>query len=269
MAGKKYVKKVTTKTYKKKAGAKKTSGMGAELMKLKRQVARLTKVAINKIQYTRNFNFDLTNVAGTPSYASYNLMQFSNWTRVFGTDADDEVNKNCLIRSCVARTWLATNEPDARQYSTWVVQLKDNGSELLINNATVGTPGNLGPLVSGTHYVNTGSEVLLNLKYFKVLYHRARHTGIFPSDKAAVGTAGAVQNISTVGEDMNQLGRFKINLGRGIRVSNPSGDWKAGLYPKDPSQNYFYLCFWSGDSSLDGQSAAMYVDTLLGVEVSG
>lgn len=265
MAGtKKYVKK-TTKKYVKKAGAKKTSGMSAELMKLKRQVARLTKVAINKIQYQYNFNFGLTNAAGTPSYAAYNLFKFNNWTRVFGTDADDEVNKNCLIRNLTARTYISTSEPDARSYSTWVVQLKDNASQLL----EAGT-GNLLTLTSGTHYINSGSEVLLNLKYFKVIHHRARHMGVYPMSKAAgPSSSGAVQNIPTNGVDTIQLGSFRIAPARGIRVSNPSGDWKAGIYPQDPSQNYFYLCFWSGDSIADTEYASMYVDNLISVEVSG
>jgi hypothetical protein len=239
--------------------------MGAELAKLKRQVSRLTRVAINKIQYQYEFSQNMTNVAGTAAYDARNLVKFSNWTRIFGTDADDEVNKQAVIKSITGRWQMATNEPDNRTYSIWIVSLKDNASELL----TAGT-GELGALVQGTHYIGDSDRVLLNLKFFNVHYHRVRHAGILPANKAAVGTAGAIQNISTVGEDMQQLGRFSIRCGKsGMRVLNPKGDWKAGIYPRDPSQNYYFINFWSGDSSTDLEYPGMYVNTLAQVEVSG
>jgi hypothetical protein len=239
--------------------------MGAELAKLKRQVSRLTKVAINKIQYQYAFDYLMSNAPGTDSYAANALLKFSNWTRIFGTDTDDEVNKQCLVKSISARWQMFSNEPDARTYSVWVVSLKDQASELL----TSGT-GELGSLIQGTHYIGVGSEVLLNLKYFNVHYHRARHSGIYPALKSATGTAGAVQNISTVGEDQMQLGRFSIRCGKyGLKVLNPKGDWRAGIYPKDPSQNYYFINFWSGDSTLDVEVPNMKVNSLIQVEVSG
>lgn len=241
--------------------------MSAELMKLKRAVSRLTKVAINKIQYQRNFSHVMASLVGASAgYEGTNLLRFADWTRVFGTDADDEVNKNALIRKITGRVQVATNEPDQRQYSIWVVSLKDNASELL-----TASTGALATLTQGTHYVNTGSEVLLNLKFFNVHFHKARHLGVYPMDKAAVGTAGAVQNIPNMGEDSVQLYSFSIKCGgtRGMKVSNPAGDWKAGVYPKDPSQNYFFLTFYSADSVADAQYGSCTVNTLASVEVSG
>jgi hypothetical protein len=261
--GKKYVKKTTKKTYVKKSPTK-GPAMSMQVAKLQRQVNRLTAVAINKIQYQSAFSQNMTNVAGTSAYLAYPLTQFSSWTRIFGTDADDEVNKQALIKSITGRWQMATNEPDNRTYSIWVVSLKDNASELLNNDGT------LAALTSGTHYIGDSDRVLLNLKFFNVHYHRARHAGVLPQNKAAVGTAGAIQNISTVGEDSVQLGRFSIKCGKnGMKVLNPSGDWKAGGYPKDPSKNYYFLNFWSGDSSVDLEYPGMYVNTLAQVEVSG
>jgi|688.fasta_scaffold262637_2 hypothetical protein len=240
--------------------------MGAELAKLKRQVSRLTKVAINKIQYQLSFSQNMTNATGTNDYAARNLVKFTDWTRIFGTDADDEVNKQALIKSITGRWQMATNEPDNRTYSIWVVSLKDNASELL----GAGT-GDLAPLVSGTHYIGDSDRVLLNLKYFNVHYHRVRHAGVLPQSKpAGPSGAGAVQNISTNGQDSIQLGSFSIRCGKyGMKVLNPKGDWKAGGYPRDPSQNYYFLNFFSGDSSVDLEYPGMYVNTLAQVEVSG
>ncbi len=124
-------------------------------MKLKRQVSRLTRVAINKIQYQYDFSQIMSTGAGLPGYLATPLFKFNSWTRIFGTDADDEANKQALIRSVTGRWQLATNEPDNRTYSLWIVSLKDNASDLL----EVGT-GNLLPLTAGTHYIGDSDRVL-------------------------------------------------------------------------------------------------------------
>lgn len=263
--GKKYVKKTTKKTYVKKSSPK-TGTMATTVARLSRQVSRLTKVAINKIQYQSVYTSNMTNATGLPSYGAYPLMKFSNWSRIFGTDADDEVNKQALVKSITARWQMNTNEPDNRTYSIWVVSLKDNASELL----TAGT-GELGALTQGTHYIGDADTVLLNLKYFNVHYHRVRHAGVYPASKAAGPSgSGAVQNISTNGNDSIQLGSFSIKCGKyGTKVLNPKGDWKAGVYPKDPSQNYYILNFWSGDAVADLEYPAITFNNLVQVEVSG
>lgn len=261
----KYTKKVTKKVYKKKP-AKKTSGMNLELLKLKRQVARLTKVAINKIQYRTAFNMNCYDVAGLANYQARNLVKFSDWTRIFGTDADDEVNKQAIVRSITGRWSFLTNEPDDRRYSMWIVSLKDNASELL----TAGT-GDLGTLVEDTHFIGSGDRVLLNLKFFNVHYHKTWHAGVYPMSKAAgPSSSAAVQNIPNTGTDSIKQGRYSIKCGKaGMKVLNPKGDWKAQGYPRDPSQNYFLLTFWSGDSIADVEYGTVYTHNLYQVEVSG
>jgi len=270
--GKKYIKKsVTKKTYTKKAKSTGPS-MAAQIKSLASRVARLTKVAINRIQYRNNGTLAMSTVTGVgASYDARALFKFANWTRVFGTDADDEVNKVCLIRGLTGRLRMASTEPSARQYSVWVVSLKDNASELL----TAGT-GELATLVDGTHYIGGGSDVLLNLKFFKVHYCKRHTAGTTDMYKTAYGTgsgsvanAPAIQAITTNATDNNRLMNFILKLGKGIRVSNPAGDWKAGGYPKDPSQNYYLLTFASPDANSDFESPQLFYDTLATVEVSG
>jgi len=238
-------------------------------MKLKRQVSRLTKVAINRIQYTQNQQTDMYTALGTDSYSALPLLKFDAWSRVFGTDADDEVNKQCMIKSQKCTWRFTTNEPDARRYSIFVVSLKDQGSELL-NDTASGSPGTLQPLVSGTHFMASADLTLLNLNYFNIHYHKRFTAGVYPEVKTATGTAGAVQNIPNSGIDTQRIGSWNLKFGlRGMQVKNPSGDWRAGVYPKDPSKNYFILTFWTGDSIADGEYGAIQYQTLTQVDVSG
>lgn len=215
---------------------------------------------------------NMANAAGSASYDVIPLTKFNLWTRIFGTDSDDEVNKQALVKSITGRWTNLTNEPDDRRYSIWVVSLKDQASELLqAPTATPGSGGELGPLIQNTHYIGDADRVLLNLKYFNVHYHKVRHSGIYPESKAAGPSgAGAVQNIPMVGSDTIQMGKFSIKCGKsGMKVLNPKGDWKAGIYPKDPSQNYYFLAFYSADSTLDLEYGQIQLNTLVQVEVSG
>jgi len=243
--------------------------VAAEVMKLKRQVARLTKVAINRIQYSQAANFQLATALGLDSYVAHPLLKFDNWSRVFGTDADDEVNKQCVIKSQKCNWRFVTFEPDARQYSIFVVSLKDNGSELL-NDVASGSPGTLATLTPGTHYTSSADQTLLNLNYFNIHYHKKFTAGVVNMSKVASGTAGALQNIPNNGIDTLRLGSWNLKFGlRGMQVKNPSGDWRAGIYPKDPSKNYFALTFWAGDSIADLEVPYLSFQTLTQVDVSG
>jgi len=261
---KSYVKKTTKKTYIKKSPSK-GPAMSQQVAKLQRQVSRLTRVAINRIQYQQNQQTDMYNALGTDSYSALPLVKFDNWSRVFGTDADDEVNKQCVIKSMKCNWRFTTNEPDARRYAIFVVSLKDNASALLQ------TDGTLAPLTSGTHYTASADLCLLNLNYFNIHYHKRFHSGVYPESKAAgPSSAGAVQNIPNTGIDTQRVGSWNLRFGKnGLQVKNPSGDWRAGQYPKDPSSNYFVLTFWLGDSIADGEYGAIQYQTLTQVDVSG
>lgn len=233
---------------------------------LQRQVRQLNAVAMNRLHYSGNDTFFCANATGVPSYNATPLTRFSTWTRIFGTDADDETQKKALIRKCSLNWQITTSEPDARWYSVFLVSLKDEASDLLNSDGT------LASLAQGTHYSDPqgqGSGTLLNLKFFNIHYHRRFSLGVQPQVKAAVAPAGAVQNIGMTTKDSTRIGKANIVYGKnGIRVLNPSGDWKAGVFPKDPSKNYYFLTFWSGDSTLDVEVPQMYVQWLTSVDAS-
>lgn len=263
--GKKYVKKTTIKkVYKKRPAMGK--GVSAQVARLTRQVARLSAVAIQKIQYRQLTLANLNSALGLDSYVATPLMKYSNWARVFGNDADNEAGNKAVIRSMSIPWRFQTNEPDNRQYTIFVVSLKDNASDLLNSTTSL---GDLNTLVQDTHYSSSADRTLLNLKYFNVHYQKKFTAGVYPMNKNAVGTAGAVQNIPEGGIDTQRLGKINLKFGKnGIRVSNPAGDWKANGYPRDPSQNYYILTFWSGDSSADSEWGSIQYDALTAVEVS-
>lgn len=267
--GKKYVKK-TTKVYK--AVAKKTTkspALSLQVAKLQRQVSSLNKVAINRVQYACDTSVNCYNATGTNDYQAVPMLKFNNWSRIFGTDADDETNKQAVIRSMKVNWHFTTNEPDNRDFSVFLVSLKDQASELL-QDSTTADPGGLAPLVAGTHYHSSRSQTLLNLNFFNIHYHKRFTAGVYPMSKAAgPNSSGAVQNIPNTGIDTQRLGSMFLKCGaRGIQVKNPAGDWKAGVYPKDPSKNYYMLFFWSGDSIVDLEYGGFNVRQLTQVDVS-
>lgn len=249
----------TTRTW----GAKKSRTIVSKVKTLSRAISKLNKVALNRINYQQNGSFSMSNATGLADYASVPLLKFSTWSRIFGTDADDESNKQALVRSTKANWQMWTSEPDGRSYSFFVVSLKDQANELL------NTDGTLGTLTSGTHYAGTGGQVLLNLKFFNLHYYRRRIAGVNPQEKSAGTAAPAVQNIGATTNDSIQQGTFLVKYGKnGMKVLNPSGDWKAGVYPKDPSKNYYIIVFWDGDSTADLQVPTMYYNMVHSVDVT-
>lgn len=242
----------------------------SKIASLTRKVNQIVKTSVQRINYTQTITQTFTTVGGTPSYAAIPLTKFSNWTRIFGTDADDETGKTAVLKGITGRWQTASNEPDNRTYSIWVVSLKEEASSLL--NAD----GTLASLVSGNHYVSDSDRTLLNLKFFNVHYHKAQGLGVVPMQKAAYGTGSgsvlnspSVQNIpATTGSTM-RFGKFSIkpNSGKGIVLKNPVQDWKVAGNPKDVAKNYFILTFWSGDSSADLEYPGFYCDTVISMDV--
>lgn len=259
MAGKKYIKKVTKKTYVKKAGP--SSAMAA----LSRQVAALARVqrsTTSKVMYNQGVSvLPLGNVLAD-GYRVDPLTNFGSWNRTFGTDADDEQGKRAMIRNTNCQWVINSNESDPVGISMFVVSIKKVGSDLLSGGA-------LGTLTNGTHYVGNGSKVLLNLNYFKLHYVKRFIQGAYSTNRIALGSAPAVQSIPSETQSLSKMGKFnlKYNMGKGLAVQNPSGDWKAGGYPKSDTQNYFLLTF-TDNSTTDLESPYLSYQAVHTVEVS-
>lgn len=248
---KKVVKKVTKKVAPLtiKALAKKVSTL-----------ARVQKNIISPVMYAQAATSVLLGNTTGAAITSVNLTSFVNWTRTFGTDADDEQAKKATIKRTVLQYTINTNEPDPIGYSVFVVSIKRCADDLF--NAGIAS------MVAGTHYYGQHCNVLLNMKYFNIHYVKRFQQGSYATYRAATGAAPA-----TIGGDQGGLSfRGSINLnynnGKGLLINNPSGDWKASNTPKNAQQNYFLLVFCN-DSTVDVESPYMAYNAIHTVHVVG
>jgi hypothetical protein len=255
-------KRVVKKTTYVKRGAKKPSVNLAALQKKVNQLALKEKSHICKVMYGQaNASVVLGNLAGD-SLTTIPLTQFTAWSRIFGTDADDEQAKKASIRNVNMQYSISTTEADPVGISMFVVSLKSVASDLLVAG------GSLGTLTNGTHYYGNGNKVLLNMNFFNIHHVKRIIMGSQSIARPASGANPALQNIPSETGSLFKKGRFSIlyNKGRGLNVSNPAGDWKAGSYPKSDTQNYFWLIF-TDDSTADAASPTLSYNAVNTVEV--
>lgn len=206
-------------------------------------------------------NVLLGNVAG--DYVDIIPMnKFTAWSRIFGTDADDEQGKRCVVKSSNFQWNIITTEPDGIGYSVFAVSLKKSASDIINVN------GDLSGLTAGTHYVGNGSKVLLNMNYFNVHYVKRFVMGSEQIARGATGAIPAVQNIPSETASLQKTGKISIPYGKmGMSIVNPAGDWKAGGHPKADTQNHFVL-FFTDNSTADGQNAFLSYNAVHSVLVS-
>jgi hypothetical protein len=206
-------------------------------------------------------NTIIGNVAG--NYVEIVPMnKFSNWSRIFGTDADDEQGKRCIVKSSNMQWNISTQEPDNVGFSMFAVSLKKTASDVLTS------AGDLSGLTAGTHYVGNGSKVLLNMNYFNVHYVKRFVMGASGVGRLAVGTAPAIQSIPAEAMSLQKTGKINIPYGKmGMSIVNPSGDWKAGGHPKADTQNHFVLLF-SDNSTVDSENPFLSYNIVHSVLVS-
>jgi len=176
------------------------------------------------------------------------ILKFTNWARIFGTDADDEQGKRCVIKSSNMQWNVTSDDPDPVGFSMFAVSLKKTASDILT------TAGDLTGLTAGVHYVGNGSKVLLNMNFFNVHYVKRWNSG--GSLPGVTRTTAGVSQTSIANEGMSyqKTGKISIPYGKyGMSIQNPAGDWKAGGHPKADTQNYFVLCF-TDNSTVDLQN---------------
>lgn len=255
-------KKKATPVRRRVAPARRTTSVAA----LAKKVAALStkqRRLVSKVMYTRGLGITaLGNVAGD-GYRADTITRFADWSRIFGTDADDEQGKRCLIKNSNIQWTINTSEQEPIGISMFVVSLKNVGSELL------DASGNLATLVNGTHYVGNGSKVLLNMNYFNIHYVKRWQQGAYRTLRPVAGSAPAVQSIAGETASLCKSGKvsLKYNGGKGLAVQNPSGDWKAGIFPKSDTQNYFMLTY-TDNSVSDVASPFLSYTMVHTVEVS-
>jgi hypothetical protein len=259
-----YTKKVTKVTkYKKRSPASKPSGSIVALTKKVNAMAAAQRGTLTKCMYQQAAtNLIMGNVAG--NYIDIiPLNKFTTWSRIFGTDADDEQGKKCIIRNTNLQWNITTQEPDGIGFSVFCVSLKKTASDIITS------AGDLSGLTAGTHYVGNGSKVLLNMNYFNLHYVKRFVQGSENVYRPVLGSAApGVQSVPSETASLQKTGKISLPYGKyGMAVTNPSGDWKAGGHPKADTQNYFML-FFSDNVTVDGQNPFLSYNAVHSVVVS-
>lgn len=232
------------RTYPKRTwGAKKPRSTVGKLAAKVQKISKVVRDTTSVVQYGQTGASPIGNVAGNNIYIQP-LSQYGNWTPIFGTDADDASNHNALWKSTSIDMELDTNgERSAVDYTVYIVSLTKLGQEELFTQASGGLAGPLGVtgLTQGTHFWSGPSRgfTFLNKRYFNMHFCRRYMTG-----------SNGGQAYETASNRKRFYCKLKHNAGKGHRLSNPKGDWKALPSPQVASQNYYVLIF-NNDSTAD------------------
>lgn len=235
---------------------KRKVGRKPTVYKLARQVRslRLAQRTEKSTLYYRNSAFATIGNAAADSIYVFPFFLYSSWTRIFGTDADDETQKwGCIKKTNIDLMFNTDNERAAVDYTIFVVQLTKFGHEELYDRVT----GTLTTALSNNvHFSRAGTNgmAFLSRRYFKILAVK----------RWASGTAGSLPT-ETISLRKRMYMKFNYNKGKGIMVTNPNGDWRNGLSPLAPNTNT-YLMVFNNDSTVDA-SVKLAINALHTVQV--
>lgn len=223
--------------------------------KLVKDVKRLKRDMITQKRtiYYRNSAYDSIGNATSNNVYTWPLFAYSSWTRVFGTDADDEGGKIALIKKSNLDLLFDTNgERASLDYTMYIVQLTCAGHEQLFNSAT----GGLAALTDAIHFSRAGTNgmAFLSKRFFNILACR----------RIITGTSGSLPT-ETASLRKRMYIKLNYNKGKGLVVQNPSGDWRTGASPQAPNTNTYIIVF-NNDSTVDS-AAKLAINALHTVQV--
>jgi hypothetical protein len=257
--------------------------LGVPVTKTKSKVTTLAKkvntlMKMNKITNQTNFYKQnwvsgigsgpyIFGTEGALSIDQIALTRFSDWERVFGTQANDEVNKSCLIKTLALKMAI-----DVRNYNT-----RTPGFSVFVVSPTKLCDSNWDPALGifhniekDKHYtcdfttdplkVEIGHDcqpdtVFLNLNYFKIHYYRTFRLGNADDNVNPTDTRSSVK-------------QMKFSIKKPITVSNPSGDWKDLTSIADSSKNLVLLVFCNRTGYPALMNCRLDINELIGVQTS-
>lgn len=243
---------VKRKFTKSKRTYRKKKSVTAKVAALSRSVNKLNKISYDKVSLIMG---QKTNDSVTLPFYQYSLTNGMNtWGAVFGDNSTDIANTSkMMVNSYSLDVRLnQDNEADRITYTAYIVSLRDQGAD-----ASTFDPlnGNL-VMTDNIHYVsmNQNGRVFVNRKFFNI-HHMKRFTmGGRPGDQSSPET----RDLSFRVYPKNKL------------IENPRGNifGSGGLtYPRDPSQNYFFLLF-NDDSGADLQTNKIQIGGLANVSIA-
>lgn len=206
--------------------------------KLQRQVRGATPI----LNYSQ-----IVNTGVTSDYLQVKLSNYSNWSRIFGTDVNDDTGNTMKHLAIGIDTYITLentlNEPDTTQFTCFLVSLKDEiGGNM--NQAN----GDLS-LVSNLHYTIRGGLVMLNKKVFNI--HKVK--------RFVLSNHGASLAVSSAQTQYGVDRRFYWKIKPRKMIKHPYGDWKTSPCATDLSDNYYMLIF-NDNSSIDLQNPSCQIN---------
>jgi len=233
------------KTYKPRKAVKRPK----KRMPLARMVSQVNYLSKRiKQQNTRVlFGRFATQNISAPLY-SYGLDQYNSMSTIFGTASNDTHCNRAIDKSDVMDITVQLNnnvltEPGTCNFTCYLVQLKDS---IGTNYTSTGALN----LISGQHYQSApfaGANVLLNLKYFRIL--KSKKFTITNYDQPLTNSSGNTQDT---------FKRWTWKLKRNQLIDNPEGDF-ALRPPIDPSSARFLIVF-TDDVNTDSQSPLVVIN---------
>lgn len=201
-----------------------------------RSLQRQVRGSTPYINYTQ-----LVNTGLTADFLQIKLSNYINWSRVFGTDANDDTGNKMKHCSLGIDTYITlentVNEPDTTQFTVFLVSLRDE-----IGGAMSQVSGDL-TLAPNVHYTIQGGLVLLNKKCFRI--HKTKRFVLSNHGQALSLSAAQTQS----GTDRRFYWKIKPNR----MVKCAYGDWKTYQCAQDYSDNYYMLIF-NDNSAIDLQN---------------
>lgn len=229
-------------------GAKKSDKASKDLAVLKSQVAKLSKISYDKVDFIHT-SASSTSVA-TPYFQALVSGGLNTMAPLWGYSSTDVANadKAYLNSKDVYVSVRQNNEPNLIRYTMFVVSLKDAGADSTTFDPLTGSL----TLANGTHYTNIVSDqVRISPRFFNIHAMRRFTMGY-------EGTAGPTAD--TVSE---RRFVFKLKPKQKL-INNPKGNVFGNAsftFPKDPSQNYWVLLF-NDNASADLENNKVDINTV-------
>jgi len=206
----------------------KKSGSVATLARKVNTLMRAKRVAAQWL----NMRQAVTNQS-IAAVSSYNLMNISAMTPIFGTSTDDQDDPKVLYHSFKAQCRVTlentvNNEESTTRFSAFLVSLKDKISSAIFNN----TNGAL-TLTQDNHYILNQGIAYLNKKLFTI--HRSKYFTLTNYNTNLANPAAQ----SMFGTDIEWMWSYAPK----VTLENPSGNWSSLQSALDPSKQYYILIF--------------------------
>jgi len=230
---------------------------------VKAQVAKLTKQVkkLNTISYDKH-SLIMGQANGTnvlQPYYQYALCNGMNtWGPTFGANAEDFENVNKMYVNSYTLDVRLTQAAEADRifYTAFIVSLKDEAAD-----ASTFDPldGKL-VMVDNIHFRNLGNQgrVLMNTKMFNIHAMKRFTMG---------GRAGDQSTPETRDLSFKIVPKEKLIINTRGNIFGSAASPNNGLtYPKNPSQNYFFLLF-NDDSLADLAANQIYIGGLAHVAI--